>query len=728
MRNLLSPYHTWYLLLLCLATRAQSQAFDDGYRLWLRYDPIESLPIRASYENALRSATIEGEGAMLENARAELQMGLSGLLAKEIDVLEESMGKGGFYGGIIGKSKVIDQTLTEAEKGSINHEGYLILSRGAKGQEHIFLAAKDEQGLLYGVFHFLRLLQVGAPIRELSILENPGTKVRILNHWDNLDRTVERGYAGFSIWNWHELPEYINPRYKDYARANASLGINGAVVTNVNANSLVFRQDYIEKAAALADVFRAYGIKLYLTARFSSPIELGKLPTADPLDPQVQEWWKNKVKEIYAAIPDFGGFLVKANSEGQPGPQQYQRNHADGANMLADALAPYGGIVMWRAFVYSAEEPEDRAKQAYNEFVPLDGKFRKNVLIQVKNGPIDFQPREPIHPLFGAMPKTPLMMEFQITKEYLGQGTHLVGLSKMYEEVLQTDTYVKGPGSTVAKVIDGSLDGHELSGMAGVANIGTARNWTGNLFGQADWYAFGRLAWNPNMKSDEIFREWAAMTFSHAPQVQETVMTLLRKSHETCVRYMTPMGLHHLMATGHHYGPGPWVDNLSRADWNPVYYHKADAAGLGFDRTATGSDALGQYHPDLQAQYADKKTCPPEFLLWFHHVPWDYQMPSGKTLWEQLCRTYHQGAKEVSAMKERWESIEHAVDEQRFAHVKMHLSIQEKEAKWWRDASLRYFQGFSKMKIPADLEQPAHDLKYYRSLSHPYAPGIRPRW
>lgn len=728
MRNLLSHYLSWYLLLLCLTTKGQSQSIDDGYRLWLRYDPIESLPMRASYENTLQSVSIDGEGAILENARAELQLGLSGLLDKKVEILEESVSQGGFFGGVLGKSKAIDQALTEAEKKSIKSEGYLLLSRGDKGQEHIFLAAKDEQGILYGVFHFLRLLQNGAPIRGLAILENPATQVRMLNHWDNLDRTVERGYAGFSIWNWHELPTYIDPRYADYARANASLGINGAVVTNVNANSLIFRQDYIEKAAALAEVFRGYGMKLYLTARFSSPMELGKLPTADPLDPQVQQWWKDKVKEIYAAIPDFGGFLVKANSEGQPGPQQYQRNHADGANMLADALAPHGGIVMWRAFVYSAEEPEDRAKQAYNEFVPLDGKFRKNVLIQVKNGPIDFQPREPIHPLFGAMPKTPLMMEFQITKEYLGQGTHLVGLSKMYEEVLQTDTYVKGPGSTVAKVIDGSLDGHELSGMAGVANIGTARNWTGNLFGQADWYAFGRLAWNPNLKSDEIFREWAAMTFSHEPQVQETVITLLRKSHETCVRYMTPMGLHHLMATGHHYGPGPWVDNLSRADWNPVYYHKADAAGLGFDRTATGSDALAQYHPHLQEQYADMKTCPPEFLLWFHHVPWDYKMASGKTLWEELCRTYHQGAREVSVMKEKWEAIEHAVDEQRFAHIKMHLSIQEKEAKWWRDASLRYFQSFSKMKIPADLEQPAHDLQYYKSLSHPYAPGIRPRW
>lgn len=728
MRNLSCTGIFCLFLFTHAATFGQSLSGEDGYQLWLRYAPIESAVLQQYYEGLLPKVWIEGTGELVDQARKELQTGLSSLLEQPINWAKTEIKDAGFYGGMIGQSSFLDEILTTEEKAQIGAEGYMLLHRKEKGRQVLLLAAKDERGLLYGVFHFLRLLQTGQSLEDLHLLENPAIQLRVLNHWDNLDRTVERGYAGFSIWNWHELPEFIDPRYADYARANASIGINGTVVTNVNANALVFRRDYIEKAAALAKVFRKYGIKIYLTARFSSPVELGRLPTADPLDPQVQAWWKDKVKEIYEIIPDFGGFLVKANSEGQPGPQQYGRNHADGANLLADALAPYGGVVMWRAFVYSAEEPEDRAKQAYNEFVPLDGKFRKNVLIQVKNGPIDFQPREPVHPLFGAMPKTPLMMEFQITKEYLGQGTHLVGLSSMYEEVLQTDTYAKGQGSTVAKVITGELDGHSLSGIAGVANIGTARNWTGNLFGQADWYAYGRLAWNPDLSSLQIFREWAAMTFNHEQQVQETVVDLLLHSHETCVRYMTPMGLHHLMATGHHYGPGPWVDNLSRADWNPVYYHKADATGLGFDRTASGSDALGQYAPSFQKKYADLNSCPPAFLLWFHHVPWNHKMPSGKSMWQELCRTYHQGASEVSAMKEKWKALGHLVDASRFAHVKMHLDIQEKEAKWWRDASLRYFQTFSQMKIPADLEQPQYDLKYYKSLSHPYAPGIRPRW
>jgi len=701
---------------------------DDGYRLWLRYDKIESEAIRKAYLQNINHIIVDGNSPILQSAEKELVIGLSGLLNQSIPSIKKQVNTAGVIAGVLGQSHLIDEAILPKEGAMITTEGYLIIQKEKAGQKNIYIAAKEDKGLLYGAFHLLRLLQNSESLHQLSILENPKIKLRVLNHWDNLDRTVERGYAGFSIWNWHELPEFIDTRYYDYARANASIGINGAVVTNVNANALIFRADYLAKAAALADVFSAYGIRLYLTARFSAPIEMGGLKTADPLDPTVQQWWKNKVDEIYEHIPDFGGFLVKANSEGQPGPQQYNRNHADGANMLADAVAPHGGVVMWRAFVYSNEEPEDRAKQAYNEFVPLDGKFRKNVLIQVKNGPIDFQPREPIHPLFGAMPQTSLMMEFQITKEYLGQGTHLVGLSKMYEEVLQTDTYVKGKGSTVAKVIDGSLDGHELTGMAGVANIGTARNWTGNLFGQADWFAFGRLAWNPDLKSEVIFKEWSAMTFTHETKIQSTVVDMLTSSHETCVNYMTPLGLHHIMGPGHHFGPGPWVSNMPRADWTSVYYHRADEKGLGFDRTSSGTDALEQYHPDFQKQFADMDQCPPEFLLWYHHVPWEHQLASGKTLWEELCRSYHQGAAAVAAMKEKWMAIEHGLDEERFRQVKMHLDIQEREAKWWRDACLSYFQSFSKMPIPSDLEQPAHDLEYYQSLRYPYAPGIRPRW
>jgi alpha-glucuronidase len=701
---------------------------EDGYRLWLRFDLLENESLRQYYLQQIQQVWIDGESPVLHTAEKELIDGLSGLLGRVIPAANTPSRAPGVIAGVSGRSKMIDQVVSPEEAARIKSEGFLLVQREHAGNNQLIIAAKDDRGVLYGVFHLLRLLQTHERLEDLSVLENPKVKLRVLNHWDNLDRTVERGYAGFSIWDWHQLPEYIDQRYIDYARANASIGINGSVVTNVNANALIFRPDYLEKMAALADIFRPYGIQLYLTARFSSPIELGGLETADPIDPQVQNWWKNKVEEIYRLIPDFGGFLVKANSEGQPGPQNYDRNHAEGANMLAAALAPHGGVVMWRAFVYSNEEPEDRAKQAYNEFVPLDGQFRSNVLIQVKNGPIDFQPREPIHPLFGAMPKTPLMMEFQITKEYLGQGTHLVGLSKMYEEALKTDTYVKGKGSTVAKVIDGSLDGHTLTGMAGVANIGTARNWTGNLFGQADWYAFGRLAWDPHLDSRTIFREWTEMTITHDAQAVETILYMLESSHETCVRYMTPLGLHHIMAAGHHYGPGPWVSRMSRADWTSTYYHRADEKGLGFDRTTSGSDALSQYHPDFARQFADMDRCPPEFLLWFHHVPWDHVLAGGQTLWEALCRQYHRGAREATALKDKWSGIRHLIDEGRFRQVAMHLDIQEKEAKWWRDACLSYFQTFSKMKIPADLEQPEHDLEYYQSLRHPYAPGIRPRW
>ncbi len=711
--------------ILILFTWSSAKA-EDGYRLWLRFDKIENEVLKDYYQEQIQYIFVDGSSPILNTASNELSTGLSGLLGHPIPLEQQPQNKAGIIVGLIGQSQLITDLVPKEKATAIQEEGFLLFYHPTNKQ--LLLAAKDERGILYGSFYLLRQIQNHQPIDDLNLLNNPKIKKRVLNHWDNLDRTVERGYAGFSIWNWHELPEFIDQRYIDYARANASIGINGTVVTNVNANSLIFRADYLEKAAALADVFRPYGIQLYLTARFSSPIELGGLETADPLDPQVQQWWKDKTAEIYRLIPDFGGFLVKANSEGQPGPQEYNRNHADGANMLADAVAPYGGIVMWRAFVYSEEEPEDRAKQAYNEFVPLDGKFRDNVLIQVKNGPIDFQPREPIHPLFGAMPQTPLMMEFQITKEYLGQGTHLVGLSSIYEEVLKTDTYVKGEGSLVAKVIDGSLDGHKLTGIAGVANIGTARNWTGNLFGQADWYAFGRLAWDPYLDSKTIFREWTRLTFTHDPEALNTIVRMLASSHETCVRYMTPMGLHHIMAAGHHFGPGPWVSQMSRADWTSVYYHKADEKGIGFDRTSTGSDALSQYSATFRQQYSDPNTCPLPFLLWFHHVSWDYKLSSGRTLWEEMCYTYHQGAMEVEQLQESWEQLRPFIDKARFQQVKMHLKIQVKEAKWWRDACLTYFQSFSKMPIPSELEQPLHELQYYQSIIYPYAPGIRPRW
>ena len=546
----------------------------------------------------------------------------------------------------------------------------------------------------------------------------------MLNHWDNLDRTVERGYAGFSLWDWHKLPDYLSPRYTDYARANASIGINGTVLTNVNANALVLTPMYLEKAAALADVFRPYGIRVYLTARFSAPVEIGDLETADPLDPDVQAWWKAKADEIYRHIPDFGGFLVKANSEGQPGPQDYGRSHAEGANMLADAVGPHGGVVMWRAFVYSAEEPEDRAKQAYNEFVPLDGTFRDNVLIQVKNGPIDFQPREPFHPLFGAMPETPLMMEFQITKEYLGQATHLAYLAPMWEEVLDADTYARGEGSLVAEVIDGSLHDYELTGIAGVSNIGTDRNWTGSHFDQANWYAFGRLAWDHRLSPAEIAESWIRMTFPTDEDFVEPVQEMMLESHEAVVNYMTPLGLHHLMATGHHYGPGPWVDNLSRADWNPVYYHRADSVGIGFDRTASGSDAVSQYHAPLDSIYGHLETVPQKYLLWFHHVPWDYEMPSGRTLWNELVHRYSQGVEQVHEMQATWASLEGMIDQERYEQVEAFLAIQAQEAKWWRDASLAYFRTISNRPIPEGYEEPEHSLEYYKSLEFPYAPGI----
>jgi alpha-glucuronidase len=551
----------------------------------------------------------------------------------------------------------------------------------------------------------------------------------MLNHWDNLDRTIERGYAGFSLWDWHKLPHYVEPRYKDYARANASIGINAVSLSNVNANALILTPQYLHKVAAIADLFRPYGIRVFLTARFSAPMEIASLKTADPLNADVAQWWQSKVDEIYEILPDFGGFVVKANSEGQPGPHDYGRIHADGANMLADALKTHDGLVIWRAFVYDHNADEDRAKQANTQLVPQDGTFRENAVLQVKNGPIDFQPREPYHPLFGAMPKTPLMLEVQITQEYLGCASHLAYLAPLFKETLDADTYCKGKGSTVAKVIDGSLDKHSISGMAGVSNIGTERNWCGHPFAAANWYSFGRLAWDHELSSENIADEWLRMTFSNNLDFLQAARDIMLKSREAVVEYMMPLGLHHIFEVGHHYGPGPWIDIpiVSRADWSAVYYHQADSDGIGFDRTATGSNAVSLYKSPYREQLENTETCPEKLLLWFHHLPWDYKMKSRRTLWDELCFMYNRGVGTVRTMQRNWDSLEHFVDKARFKHVQALLKVQEREACWWRDACLLYFQSFSGMPIPDEYEQAQETLEYYINLKHYYVPGIPER-
>jgi alpha-glucuronidase len=693
---------------------------EDGYRLWLRYDKITNSQVAAQYIKTISAIQFAGNSPTLNIAKEELLNGLTGLLGKKISTDTDA----GILVGTPVNSAIIRATISANELTFLGKEGFIIRTIKTALKNKIIITANTDIGVLYGVFHFLRLLQTHQNILQLSITSVPKIQTRILNHWDNLNRTVERGYAGMSIWDWHKLPGYIDQRYTDYARANASIGINATVLTNVNANALILTTTYLEKVSALANVFRPYGIKIYLTARFSAPIEIGKLKTADPLDTEVREWWKKKIDTIYQYIPDFGGFLVKANSEGQPGPQNYGRNHADGANMLADAVALHGGIVMWRAFVYSNETPQDRFRQAYNEFKPLDGKFKKNVLVQVKNGPIDFMPREPFHPLFGAMPQTPLIMEFQITQEYLGQATHLVYEAPLFKEGFDADTYAKGKGSTVSRIIDGSLGNHKISGIAGVANIGADRNWTGHPFAQANWYALGRLAWDYTLSSEQIADEWIRQSFTNDEKFVTATKKIMLSSRETLVNYMNPLGLHHIMGTSHHYGPAPWISNAGRADWNPVYYHKADSVGIGFDRTVSGSNALEQYAPEVRRQWENINTTADEYLLWFHHVPWVYKMKSGRNLWDELCYKYNLGVADLRQMQKTWNNLKGLIDKERFEQVKMLLHIQEKEAVWWRDACLSYFQTFSKMPISANYEQPAHSLEYYKSLKFPFAPGI----
>ena len=641
------------ILSLFIAGLALAASAEDGHLLWLRCQPVNKAKVIAKKS----SPTIQ-------IAKEELET---------------------YY---IGESVTL-----KLDAKMPDDDGYRI--------DGTTITARRDVGLLYGAYALLRMQETSALSPQPSAIaeSHPTYSLRLLNHWDNPNGTVERGFAGRSIF-WNEELRMKNEKLmKIYARANASIGINGTVLNNVNAKPEALTTESLQKAKEIANQLRPYGIRVYLSINFASPIKVGGLTTADPLNSDVIRWWKDKVKEIYKMIPDFGGFLVKANSEGEPGPQNFGRTHADGANMLGKVLKPHKGIVMWRAFVYNPQS-SDRANQAYEEFMPLDGQFTDNVIIQIKNGPIDFQPREPYSPLFTSMQKTPMMVEFQITQEYLGAANHLVFLAPMWKEFF---SFVK-PAS--------------LKAMAGVANIGDDTNWCGHHFAQSNWYAFGRLAWNPDLTSEQIAEEWLRQTFDLKAEANSSLFTLhssllnvMLDSREACVSYMMPLGIHHIFAGTHHYGPEPWYAPRGvRADWTPPYYHKADSIGLGFDRTLNGSANVKQYPEELCRLYNDINTCPENLLAWFHHVPWDHKMKSGRTFWDELCHKYDDGVHQARHFLTVWDAMQPYVDSQRFEEVQRKLRIQARDAEWWRDACLLYFQTFSHRPIPQDMEHPVHNL------------------
>jgi alpha-glucuronidase len=669
---------------------------EDGYKLWLRYAPPGNAA--AAYRRSVRQLVVEGSSPTAHATRSEMGLAIASMLGSPLPMAQHALSDGAIIAGTPESSPTIRGLGWKAELAGLGPEGFII--RAARVAKHpvTVIASNGEIGALYGAFHFLRLMQSAQPIDRLNVKERPKVQLRLLNHWDNLNGSVERGYAGRSLWQWSELPAKIDPRYADYARANASIGVNGAVVNNVNADVRILSAEYLAKVAALAAVWRPYGVRMYLSANVAAPLRLGGLKTADPLDRGVADWWKGKADEIYRLIPDFGGFTVKANSEGQPGPKDYGRTHAEGANVLADALVPHGGHVIWRAFVYDEDVDPDRAKRAYIEFMKLDGQFRPNVLLQVKNGPIDFQPREPFHPLFGAMQQTPVLAEIQATQEYLGQARHLVYLGTMWEEFLDADTHAKGPGSTVGKAIEGAIHPYRVTGMVSVVNPGLDRNWCGHHFSQSNWYASGRLAWNPELSAEQITDEWTRMTFTNEVKTLQAIRGLMMSSREAFVNYTMPLGLHHLIG-GDHYAPMPENARSQRADWTATYYHQASTDGIGFDRTMKGTKAVGQYFPPVRDRFDNLATCPEEFLLWFHRLGWNYKLKSGQTLWNALCEKYQEGARQAAAMQATWQSLAGQIDPQRHKEVAERLEIQVADAGKWRTHILQYFQEFSKRPI-----------------------------
>lgn len=663
----------YLILLITVLTSLHVSAQSDGSQLWLG----------KQYANSCQVISQLPDDATAKIAKQELENNWRG---KNVELK-------------------IDKSLNLGE-------GYNIYARPAQQGDNIqyeaTITASNPIGLLYGAYELIRLQNTDAYntgsgnqqnfSKAIDETEKPQVGLRILNHWDNLDGSIERGYAGKSIFKWEEIKlgkngkggsisKSLHDRLITYARANASLGINGSVLNNVNASPKMMTAEYINKVKVIANILRPYGIRVYLSINFASPMALGYTKTADPLDKKVQQWWKKKAKEIYATIPDFGGFLVKANSEGQPGPGDYHRTHADGANMLADAVKPYGGIIMWRSFVYGANHKgEDRVKQAVSEFKGMDGKFRDNVILQSKNGPLDFQPREPYAPIFDNIKQTPQIAELQITQEYLGQSKHLTYLAPMWKEFFSF------------------VNPDRLVGISGVANIGDDANWCGHPFSQANWYAFGRLAWNPSLTAEEIAHEWLVQTYGNQDErFTKPVEMMMMTSREACVNYMMPLGLHHIFKFDHHYGPEP--DGFIASyplEWCPVYYHKADAQGIGFDRSSKGTDAVGQYPEPYRSLYDNIETCPEEYLLWFHHVPWTYKMKSGSTLWQELCMKYNMGVAMVEVYRDFWHTSAKQYmkgHEQEWQHTDSLLNVQLENAKEWRNTCLKYFQTFSKMKI-----------------------------